>query len=142
MDIIQNFIPLIILVIIWLGSAAYFGRKVERHQKSIKIDESRPVDTVTLINCVEPTNYMRSNSVVIDGKLQGLIKSGETFHFKLSPGEHTIHIKIDWCRSQVKAFTLDEGQNMEMRCGTDYNSWQCLYMSFIKPNSFLYVRAA
>ena len=142
MEIIENYIPLIIVVIIWLGSATYFGRKVERHKKSIKIDNSRPVNSITLIRGVEPTNYIRSYAVVIDDKLHGVIKSGETRHFEISPGAHKIHIKIDWCRSEINTLTLNEGQNIEMICGTDYNTWQCFIMSFIKPNSFLYVRAA
>jgi hypothetical protein len=44
-------------------------------------------------------NGTRAHKVVLDGDVVGKVKNGETVEFELPPGRHTLHPKIEWCRS-------------------------------------------
>lgn len=142
MESIQPFIPLIIVITAWFGAAVYFGRKVEKHKLSISEDSSRPINTITLIRGIEPTNYIRKYSVILNGKVKTYIKSGETIHIPISPGEHNIQVKIDWCKTKPYKVSLVEGQNVELYCGAAYNNFKCLFVLIFKPSSYIYVKSA
>ncbi len=141
MELLQAYLPLIILITLWIGLSVFMKKKIDKHQSSFESDVSRPSNNVTLIRGVDPTNYMRSFSVILDGNSVTSIKSGETIHIPLTPGEHTIRLKVDWCRSEELTFSLNEGTNTELHCGSTYNDWRCMIMPFIKPSSYVYVRA-
>ena len=58
----------------------------------------------------------RAYLVYIDGKKEGAIREGETKQFDVSEGEHTIQLKIDWCSSPVRTFTMEAGKTVYARC--------------------------
>lgn len=141
MALIQDFFPLIIILFIWVIIGFYFGNKVKRHEERLVIDETRPKNSLTLFRVVEPTNYLRKYSVIVDGNLVGNIASGETKHFDLVVGKHFIVVTIDWCKSKPYAFEIVEGNNTQLNCGANYNNWKCMFMCAVKPSNWVYVKA-
>ena len=142
MEIIKAFLPLVAFLILWFGVGYYYSRKVEEHRNSIKEDASRPADYLTLVRGVEQVNYIRNYKVIIDSEVVGVIASGETKHFEMSPGTHTIQVKIDWCRSRPCRFESSAGENVELNCGATYNDWRCMFMFVIRPSTYVYVQSA
>jgi hypothetical protein len=53
----------------------------------------------------------RAYRVCIDGETAGKIKPGEAQVFEISPGQHELQLKIDWCTSdRLKIDAGDTGQ--------------------------------
>lgn len=86
---------------------------------------------------------LRSYKVIIDGNLYAEIKSGETKHIDLNPGEHTIYLKIDWCRSNIVNFKVLENDTVEFNCGNSAQGWKSwfviFYVIFLK-NKYLWIK--
>ena len=142
MELFKAFIPLITIISLWVIIGLYLGKKIKLHKESMVVDKSRPINCLTVTRGVEPTNYLRKYLVIVDGKKIGDIASGETIHFQLIPGKHTINLKIDWCKSKPFDFELVSGKNTELSCGANYNNWKCLFMYVIKPANWVYVKVA
>jgi hypothetical protein len=142
MELIKAFIPLIIILSIWLSLGIYFGRKIERHKESLVSDDSRPLNHLTLSRGIEPTNYLRKYKIILDGNEVGDIASGETKHFELETGKHVLSVKVDWCASKSFEFEINEAKNTKLNCGANYNNWRCLFMYVIKPSNWVYVKVA
>ena len=140
MELIKAFIPLIIILSLWITIGIYLENKIKKHKDALVEDKSRPTNCLTLTRGIEPTNYLRKYSVIIDGCNIGDIASGETKHFELSKGKHTISVKIDWCKSKLFEFEILENENTELNCGANYNNWKCMFMHAIKPSNWVYVK--
>ena len=142
MEVFNSFLPLISILAIWFALAFYFGRKVSQHKKSLVVDDKAPANCLSLSRGIEPTNYLRNYVIYINNSPAGSIASGETRHFKLEPGEHTISLKIDWCSSKAFQFSITHGKNTKLKCGANYNNWKCLFMYLVKPSNWVYVEVA
>jgi len=142
MELIKAFIPLIIFLSLWVSIGMYYGKKIKKHKESLVVDETKPINCLTLTRGVEPTNYLRKYSVIVDDQNIGEIASGETKHFELTSGKHTISVKIDWCKSKKFEFEKLESINTELNCGANYNNWKCMFMYAIKPSNWVYVKVA
>ncbi len=142
MELIKAFIPLIIFISLWITIGMYFGKKMKQHKETLVVDETRPANCLSLTRGLEPTNYLRKYSVIVDGTSIENIASGETKHFELAPGKHTICVKVDWCKSKEFEFEILENENTELNCGATYNNWKCLFMHAIKPSNWVYVKVA
>jgi|GEM_PF-3194476 len=140
LDILIAWIPLILVLTIWIGFGIYFEKKIKKHKAELTSDTSRPNSSLTLVRGIEPTNYFRKYIVFIDGKETGKISSGETKHFDLEPGRYSIQIKIDWCESTPINFEIMNEKNTELVCGANYNDWRCTFMWMLKPASWIYVK--
>ena len=74
----------------------------------------------------------RNYKIVVDGKHIKDIKDGERLEFELSEGNHTIYLKIDWCRSNTIDFHLAANEVITFNCGNSMKGWKIFF-------SFLYV---
>lgn len=72
---------------------------------------------IIIIRTSEYANRIRNFDVYSDGKKIGTIKEGETKEFNISPGQHSLITKIDWCSSQVLTFEILEGEVKAFRVG-------------------------
>ncbi|PKF56425.1 hypothetical protein CW748_10760 [Alteromonadales bacterium alter-6D02] len=142
MELIKAFIPLIICLSIWISVGVYYGKKIKKHKEKLVVDDSRPVNCLTLTRGLEATNYLRKYSIILNGENIGNIASGETKHFELATGKHNIAVKIDWCKSKQFEFDMIGNKNTELNCGANYNNWKCLFMHAIKPSNWLYIKFA
>lgn len=60
---------------------------------------------------------LRDYKVIVDEKEVGTLGSGETFETSISPGFHTLHLKIDWCTSNKIEFNTQDHETLEFTCG-------------------------
>ena len=141
-EIVKAFLPLLIVIFVWVSFGLYNGRKVRKHSQNIEVDDSRPAGCLTLVRGVEQTNYLRAYEIFVDGASIGSIKSGQTKHIELSPGKYELVLKINWCSSAAFEFEIAEEKNTELVCGATYNNWKCMFMFALKPANWLYVEAA
>jgi hypothetical protein len=58
----------------------------------------------------------RAYDVVVNGEHRGKLRRGEYTEIDVEPGEQSVYLKIDWCRSRVLEFNLQEGAKAQLRC--------------------------
>lgn len=85
----------------------------------------------------------RRYKVIIDENCYAEISNGERKNIDISPGSHTIYVKIDWCRSNKIQFNSLENKTVEFECGNSMNRWRQLfslfYITFFK-NNYLWIK--
>jgi hypothetical protein len=88
-------------------------------------------------------DWIRVYAIIVDGKDSGCIRAGETLQLSLSPGNHKIYLKIDWCRSNAIDFEVKEADETKFECGSSLTGWRLLlgliYISFWR-NKYLWIR--
>lgn len=77
-------------------------------------------------------NKFRSYKVFIDNKLAGRIKDGEQLTLELAPGQYSIYLKIDWCKSEKIMFNIEKKEITQFNCGSNKNSLLFLPSLFSK----------
>jgi hypothetical protein len=55
---------------------------------------------------------LRFYEIVLDVKRVGKIWDGDTTELTVSPGQHSLSIRIDWCGSETIPFTVEEGSSI------------------------------
>jgi hypothetical protein len=68
---------------------------------------------MSVLNIVRDAGYadrLRAYQVILDGVKIGEVRDGQTQQFAVSPGQHTLSLKIDWCGSKVIDFAI-AGEN-------------------------------
>ncbi len=73
--------------------------------------------TVTIRRIPDNMGILRSYGVVADGKSVGNVAYGETAAFELPEGQHSVWVKMDWCRSNKMTFTLGANGTVCFECG-------------------------
>jgi len=58
----------------------------------------------------ETLNMLRNYKVYLDEKEIGVIANGQTKAFDISPGVHSVRLKIDWVGSQKLMFEIADGE--------------------------------
>lgn len=85
----------------------------------------------------------RAYIVVLDGTEVGRIRAGESFAMTVSPGEHQVFLKIDWCRSNMYEFVAQAGSDVTLNCGSNLAGWRIflgfLYISLWR-DQYLWIR--
>ena len=61
-------------------------------------------------------DVLRTYKVVIDGSTVGDIRRGETKTFDVPPGQHEIHLEIDWAKSRNLELDLSAGDAATLTC--------------------------
>ena len=68
----------------------------------------------------------RSYSIIVDGTPVGQIRRGQTVSFRLTPGSHSIHLSIDWCRSNLLNFDTVGEEEVSLVCGSNLTGGRIL----------------
>ena len=68
---------------------------------------------------------IRAYQVVIDGNVVGEIKNCQQLELDVPQGRHQLHLKIDWCRSNIVDFEAD-GNTIEFQCGSNLRGFKML----------------
>ncbi len=55
-------------------------------------------------------NKMRNIGLYVDNNKIGSIGNGCIEEYSISPGEHTLKARLDWCSSNVHSFSLSENE--------------------------------
>ena len=98
-----------------------------------------------MIRLKRQSGYMdkiRKYKIFMDGVNIGEINDGEMKELNGSPGKHTIHLSIDWCKSNKLEITLKENEVLELECGNSMKGFEILlsylYITILK-NSYLWI---
>ena len=76
-----------------------------------------PISQITLKRLRRPVgDVLRAYKVVIDGNTVGDIRRGETKTFDVAPGQHEIHLEIDWAQSRNLELNLSSGDVASLTC--------------------------
>lgn len=59
---------------------------------------------------------LRSYEVILDDRRAASIARGQSLTLEAEAGHHTLHLRIDWCRSPSVDLDLSEGQEVRIRC--------------------------
>jgi hypothetical protein len=137
--VLLQFVPLALVLMVWIAIAYYYARKVRSVKPPTPEELIGPTDCLTLARRVDGTNFMRRFLVFIDDRQVGYIKTGEVVHFPLLPGKHSISVKVDWCKSKPVIVEKSADSNVVVWCGSRYNDWRCVFMGFINPSEYVFV---
>ncbi|MDV3428001.1 MAG: hypothetical protein LIR50_13430 [Bacillota bacterium] len=99
-----------------------------------------------MIRISRQTRYsdsLRNYKIYIDDIYCGDIKDGEIKELDIENGEHSIYLKIDWCRSKKLNFIVNSNELLEFYCGNSMNGLKWLlvfvYITF-KKNCYLFIQ--
>lgn len=85
----------------------------------------------------------RKYKVMLDDKQIGEIKDGESKYFQVEEGEHTLYLKIDWCKSNKVNLNVSKDEEVELECGGSMRGWKLflalIYTTFLK-NKYLWIK--
>jgi hypothetical protein len=85
-------------------------------------------------------DLIRFYEIILDGKRVGKIWNGDTTELTVSPGQHSLFIRIDWCGSETIPFTVEEGSSILFEVKNNFRGIRLLlgfwYVTFAR-NSYL-----
>jgi hypothetical protein len=78
---------------------------------------------------------MRRYTVLVDGESAGRIGWGQRLELSLSPGQHEVRLKIDWCGSPSVVLNAVAGESIAL-VGEPAGLWSLAAM-LMRPQSYL-----
>jgi membrane protease YdiL (CAAX protease family) len=89
------------------------------------------------------SDKLQAYKILIDGSEVGEIRDGQTAYLPVSPGSHTVQLRMDWCRSNPVEFGVGEGEVVRLECGSSLQGWRIvlavLYLTFLR-NRYMWIR--
>jgi len=88
-------------------------------------------------------NRLRSIAFFADGQKVGQLKNGESKAFELSPGEHRVFAKIDWCKTPLLAVRIKPGETIDLALGSEITGWKIFLSAFflLMPGRLIYLKS-
>ena len=82
---------------------------------------------------------LRAYKVLVDGTVVGRIRQGETQQYTLSPGQHELQLKVDWCGCKPFPFTISDNENITFHVKSNFRgrTFGILYFVLFAPNEYL-----
>ena len=84
----------------------------------------------------------RSYIILVDGVAEGVVKHGDAVSISVSPGRHSLQLKIDWCTSPELHIDVPAGQTSMFDCGNNAGLWAALLYTTIWRAKYLWLRPA
>lgn len=98
---------------------------------------------ITINRSSEYVNRMRRIHIYIDGVKVGSVSDGKSQTFDIAPGNHTVKAKIDWCGSQEREISCNEGDHIQMKLagftGGKFTSVKHFALIIFLPLVFLFI---
>jgi hypothetical protein len=142
LQLIQIWLPFFLLVVAWVAFQVYARRKAKHLRTPLAREISKPQDCITIARRADPTNILRNYEVLIDGKPVGRVAAGAVLQCPVDEGRHMVSVRVDWCTCEdLPVEKLADG-NVLLWCGATYNDWRCIFMGFVRPRTYVYVRPA
>jgi hypothetical protein len=88
---------------------------------------------------------IRQYRVLLDGTEIGRINDGEEKRFAISPGQHDLAVKIDWCRTDPHEFSAVDGETVTFDCGSNLRGIYLvsgLYYALFARSKYLWLKPA
>ena len=96
---------------------------------------------IHLIRTSQSANSGRKVEIYVDDYLKTKLANGSEKIIEVSPGQHTVLAKIDWCKSQKLTLNLEPREKKKLICGSKlvgWKKWLTLFYLFSK-NEFIYL---
>ena len=61
-------------------------------------------------------DVIRPSRGVLDGDQVGEIFDDSSIELSVSPGQHELYLKIDWCRSPILSIEVRPNEDLELEC--------------------------
>ena len=71
---------------------------------------------------------LRRYGVVVDGRRLARLGQGERRTVAVPAGHHTVTATLDWVASEPVPVTLEPGQTVRLRCGTQVHGKELLFL--------------
>jgi hypothetical protein len=85
-------------------------------------------------------DWLRAYKVFIDGEQRGVIRDDETARFPVSQGQHSVMLRVDFCRSPELAVAVG-ADDFHVSCGSNVKPLLALIYLFM-PGSWIWVKVA
>lgn len=102
----------------------------------------------TQITVSRTTSYadrLRAYKVKVDGMVVGSVRARKSVTVPVSPGRHSLVLRIDWCGSEQIDFEIQPGEHVFFDCGSSLAGWRLLlavfYITF-RAHQYLWLRRA
>jgi hypothetical protein len=83
---------------------------------------------------------MREYAVLLDGEVVSSLANGGAVELSVTPGRHTVQMKIDWCTSVRLEIDTETGKTVSLACGANRSLFLlCLYLTVWKDR-YLWLR--
>ena len=139
MKILLAWLPLLGLLAIWISGGLIVRTRVRSISPLAPSDDASPMDVITIYRKPESANHLRRYQIEIDDSLVGSLKPGELKHFPVAAGQHTLAVRIDWCRSYPLTVTKAVNSNLRLECGASVQNWRRVIQTFFRPREYLYI---
>jgi hypothetical protein len=102
----------------------------------------------TQITVRRTTSYadrLRAYKVKLDGVVVGSVRARESVTVPVSPGRHSLVVRIDWCGSEQIDFEIQPGEHVCFDCGSSLVGWRLLLAAFyitFRTHQYLWLRRA
>lgn len=84
----------------------------------------------------------RKYKIFCNAKHVGDIRDGEIVELDISPGNHLVWLRIDWCGSNKLELLAEEGETIHLNCGSGLRGPKLLltilYITFLR-NKYLWL---
>lgn len=83
----------------------------------------------------------RAYKVFLNGQEVGVVENGMKSIFEIEPGEHLIHLKIDWCKTPQQKFNVKIDEKVNFECGSNLKGFKLLMTLFylFKPSKWIFL---
>jgi hypothetical protein len=69
-------------------------------------------------------DLFRAYHVLVDGADVGEVRRGQSRLLYIVPGQHEVHLEIDWARSPSVDIDVASGETVRLICWPKFPSWQ------------------
>ena len=83
---------------------------------------------------------IRGYSVRVDGKSVGVVRNDKQVSFEVTPGEHSVQIRLMWIASPKISVFLDENQDLHLETGPSGGLLQA-WRIYFAPRTAMFLRA-
>jgi hypothetical protein len=98
---------------------------------------------ITLRRKTSYLDRLRSYKVKLDGGVIGSVRANQSMTLPISPGRHSIVLRIDWCGSKQVDFEIHQGEHVFFECGSNLAGWRILLTPFyiiFRTQQYLWLR--
>jgi hypothetical protein len=83
------------------------------------------------------TDRARDYRVLVDGQQRAMIGNDSTVQIGVTPGEHVVRLKVDWCSSPEVAVTIPHGAIVRLECRPNAGALSALLYVTIWRNRYI-----
>jgi hypothetical protein len=114
--------------------------EIIRDDQTENVSGGKQMASLKIVRDSGYVDLVRFYEIVLDGKRVGKIWPGDTTELSVSPGQHSLLLRIDWCGSETIPFTVEEGSSILFEVKNNFRGVRLLlgfwYLTFAH-NSYL-----